>query len=111
MYNTIKDYKDISLEILREIKEGQGDQEKVSELLDKRQELLDKVTRENQLQRFRIQYAQQGLDKLDEEMRLLLLDLLNKTKEELIVHKKKQNASNAYMKSNRVSRNIFSTKS
>lgn len=111
MYNIIKEYKDISLEILEEIKDGNGDQEKVSILLDKRQTLLDRVTKENQLQRFRIQYAQQGIDKIDEEMRLLLTDLLNKTKEEMVVHRKKQNASNAYINSNRTSRNIFSTKS
>lgn len=110
MYNIIKEYKNISLQIILEIKEN-GDQEKVSILLDKRQVLLDEVTKSNQLQRFRIQYAQNGLDKIDEEMRLLLLDLLSRTKEEMRVHRKKQNASNAYMKSSKPTSNIFSTKS
>lgn len=110
MYNIIREYKNISLQIMSEIK-GNGDQEVVSMLLDKRQVLLDEVTKSNQLQRFRIQYAQNGLDKIDEEMRLLLLELLNKTKEEMKIHKKKQNASNAYMKSKKPTSNIFSTKS
>lgn len=110
MYNIIKEYKDISLEIISEIKEN-GDQEKVSILLDKRQVLLDKVSQSNQLQRFRIQYALNELDKIDEEMRTLLMDLLTKTKEEMRIHKKNQNANNAYMRSNKTTGNIFSTKS
>lgn len=110
MYNLIKEYKDISVQIIVEIK-GEGNPDTISQLLDKRQKILDKVTINNQLQRFRIQYAQNGLDKLDEEMRELLSDLLNKTKEEIKTHRKKQNASKAYITSNKTSGNIFTIES
>lgn len=110
MYNLIKEYKDISLRIISEIKTTE-DQDKISLLLDKRQQILDKVTESNQIQRFRIQYAQNGLDKIDEEMRILLTELLNKTKEELRVHRKKKNASNAYVRSTKSGGNIFTVKS
>lgn len=110
MYSLIKEYKDISLQIIKEI-EGDGNPETISSLLDKRQLILDKVTETNQLQRFRIQYAQNGLDRLDEKMRELLSALLDKTKEEMRAHRKKQNASNAYMKSNKPMGNIFTIES
>lgn len=110
MYNLIKEYKEISFQIIIEIK-GEGNPEVISDLLDKRQKILDKATENNQIQRFRIQYAQNGLDKVDEEMRNLLSELLEKTKEEMRVHRKKQNATNAYMKSNKPMGNIFTTES
>lgn len=110
MYNLIKEYKEISLQIIAEIK-GEGDPEVISSLLNERQKILDKATNKNQIQRFRIQYAQNGLDKLDEEMRTLLSELLEKTKEEMRVHRKKQNASNAYMKTNKPMGNIFTIES
>lgn len=110
MYNLIKSYEEISLRIIKEIK-GEGDPEIISSLLDERQKILDKVAETNQLQRFRIQYAQNGLDKLDEDMRNQLSELLEKTKEEMRVHRKKQNASSAYMKTNKPTGNIFSVES
>ena len=110
MYNLMKEYREISLQIIDEIK-GEGDPEVISNLLDKRQKVLDKANKDNQLQRFRIQYAQNGLDKLDEEMRSLLAELLEKTKEEMRVHRKKQNATSAYMKTNKPMGNIFTIKS
>lgn len=110
MYNLIKEYKEISLQIITEIK-GEGNPEVISNLLDKRQKILDKATKSNQIQRFRIQYAQNGLDKIDEQMRDLLSKLLEKTKEEMRVHRKKQNASNAYMKANKPMGNIFTIES
>lgn len=110
MYNLIKEYKELSSRIITEIK-GEGNSEVISDLLDERQKILDKATNNNQLQRFRIQYAQSGLDKVDEEMRSLLCELLEKTKEEMRVHRKKQNATNAYMKTNKPTGNIFTIES
>lgn len=110
MYSLIKEYKEISFRIITEIK-GEGDPEVISDLLDKRQKILDKATENNQIQRFRIQYAQNNLDKIDEEMRSLLSELLKKTKEEMKSHRKKQNASTAYMNTNKPSGNIFTIES
>ena len=110
MYNLIKEYKEISLQIIREIK-GEGNPEVISNLLNKRQQILDKATENNQIQRFRIQYAQNNLDKVDEEMKNLLSELLEKTKEEMRNHRKKQNATNAYIKTNKPMGNIFTIES
>lgn len=110
MYNLIKEYKEISLQVIAEIR-GEGDPEKISSLLDERQKTLDKAVESNQLQRFRIQYAQNSLDKLDEEMKSLLAELLEKTKEEIRIHRKKQNATEAYMKTNKPAGNIFTVES
>lgn len=110
MYNLIKEYKEVSFQIITEIK-GEGRPEVISDLLDKRQKILDRATETNQIQRFRIQYAQNGLDKIDEEMRKLLSELLEKTKEEMRLHRKKQNATNAYMKTNKPTGNIFTVES
>lgn len=110
MYDLIKEYKEISLDIINEINIS-GDPEVISILLDKRQEVLNKATETNQLQRFRIQYKQNGLDKVDEEMRMLLQELLDKTKEEMRIHRKKQNANTAYMKTNKPVGNIFTIES
>lgn len=110
MYNLIKEYKEISFQIIEEIK-GEGRPDVISSLLDKRQTILDKTTENNQIQRFRIQYAQNGLDKVDEEMRSLLSELLENTKEEMRQHRKKQNATNAYIKTNKPIGNIFTIES
>lgn len=110
MYDLIKEYKYISLEIINEINTTE-DPEVISSLLDRRQEILNKATETNQLQRFRIQYKQSGLDKIDEEMRDLLQTLLNKTKEEMKSHRRKQNASTAYMKTTKPADNIFTVES
>lgn len=110
MYNLIKEYKELSLRIIKEIK-GDGNPEIISNLLNERQKILDKATENNQIQRFRIQYAQHELDKLDEEMKTLLSDLLKKTKEEMKAHRKKQNASTAYMNTSKQRGNIFSIES
>ena len=110
MYNLIKKYEEISLLIINEINIS-GDPEAISILLNKRQEVLNKATETNQLQRFRIQYKQNGLDKVDEEMKVLLQGLLDKTKEEMRVHRKKQNASTAYMKTSNPVTNIFTIES
>ena len=110
MYDLVKRYKEISFQIIDVINRV-GDPEIISELLNERQEVLNKATETNQLQRFRIQYKQFELDKVDEEMKILLQELIDKTKEEMRIHRKKQNASNAYINTTKPTGNIFTIES
>lgn len=107
MYLNIKDYENLSLEILSELEKG--DEIQVALLLERRQVILDTVIRENQLMRFRMLYQEQNLTDIDNKIKLLLENQLNETREKIKEHSKKQKANNAYINSNKGNVNIFST--
>lgn len=109
MYNRIEEYKKYTLNMIEIIDNTPDYQYKVAELLDKRQAIIDSFLASDEMARFRVLYEEYNLTALDDELRTLLTDELNKTKDDIIEQKKKRVANSAYTKINREGFNIFST--
>ena len=109
MYNRIEEYKKYTLDMIEIIDSTPDYQYKVAELLDKRQAIIDSFLASDEMARFRVLYEEYNLTALDDELRTLLTDELNKTKDDIIEQKKKRVANSAYTKINREGFNIFST--
>lgn len=109
MYNRIEEYKKYTLNMIEIIDNTPDYQYKVAELLDKRQAIIDSFLASDEMARFRVLYEEYNLAALDDELRTLLTNELNKTKDDIIEQKKKRVANSAYTKINREGFNIFST--
>lgn len=110
MYNRIEEYKKYTLDMIETIDNNTPDyQYKVAELLDKRQAIIDSFLTSNEMARFRVLYREHNINALDDKLKTLLTDELNKTKDDIIEQKKKRVANSAYTKINREGFNIFST--
>ena len=110
MYNRIEEYKKYTLEMISIIGTTPDYQFKVAELLEKRQTILDSIVTSDELARFRVLYKECDLAVLDDELKTLLTNEINKTKHDIIEQKKQRVASSAYTKVNREGFNIFSTR-
>lgn len=110
MYNRIEEYKKYTLEMIASIGNIPDYQFKVAELLEKRQSILDSFATADELARFRVLYQECNVAILDDELKSLLTNEINKTKNDIIEQKKQRVASSAYTKVNREGFNIFSTR-
>ena len=100
--NNIQLYKQISLDIISAIKNEKIDI--ISELLDKRQEILD-IEEDNK--EFRISLSNYGILDIDKEIQKLLSESILKVKSDIKRHKQSVQANNSYTNSFRENLNIF----
>lgn len=100
--NNIQLYKQISLDIISAIKSEKIDI--ISELLDKRQEILD-IEENNE--EFRISLSNDGILDIDKEIQKLLSESILKVKSDIKRHKQSVQANNSYTNSFRENLNIF----
>lgn len=108
MHEKIELYKELTLEMIS-IMNKEGDyQDKIAELLDKRQVIIDSFTTSEDVIQFRVLYRDYDITSLDNELKELLTQELNKTKTDIIEQKKKRIANSAYSKVNREGLNLFS---
>ena len=108
MNNKIEDYRKYTFEMIDVIGKEHNYQFRVAELLDKRQSIIDSFSTSEELAEFRRLYNSFDIKALDDELKELLTNELNKTKHDIIEHKKQRVANNAYTKVNRVGFNLFS---
>ena len=100
--NNIQLYKQISLDIISAIKSEKIDI--ISELLDKRQEILD-IEQDNE--EFRISLSNDGILDIDKEIQKILSESILKVKSDIKRHKQSVQANNSYTNSFRENLNIF----
>ncbi|MBS6506834.1 MAG: flagellar protein FliT [Paraclostridium bifermentans] len=98
-------YKDISLDIINKLKNK--DIEEINELLDIRQNILDDVTNSKQFKE--ILFKENILD-IDENIKSLLKEQIEHTKEEIKEHNRSKKASMSYINIGKENLNIFNKK-
>lgn len=102
MIDTVNLYKKISLEIIDLLKND--DLDKLDELLNKRQEILNQDDKKEQL---RYLLIKNGILEIDEEISRLFDESLIRVKREIKEYKRTQQANNCYTNSNRKTLHIF----
>ena len=108
MHKKIELYKELTLEMINVMNKEGDYQDKIAELLDKRQAIIDSFISNEDVIQFRVLYRDYDIAKLDNELKELLTEELNKTKTDIIEQKKKRIANSAYSKVNREGLNLFS---
>lgn len=102
MIDTVNLYKEISLEIIDLLKND--DMDKLDELLNKRQEILDK---DDEKEKLRYLLIKNGILEIDEEISRLFDESLIKVRRQIKEYKRSQQATNCYTSSNRKNLQIF----
>lgn len=100
--DNIQLYKDLSFEIISAIKDEES--EKVSELFDKRQVVLD-IEKDNE--KFIKELLNDGILETDKEIKELLTKYLTQVKVEIRKHKQSVQVNNSYTNSFKENLNIF----
>ena len=100
--NNIQLYKDISAEIISSIQNENVD--KISELLDKRQDILD-IEKDNE--EFIKVLIKNGILEVDKEIKELLDESMIKVKKEIKQHKQLVKVNNSYTNSFKENLHIF----
>lgn len=105
MTEEIKLYKRISLEIVELLKQEKFDE--VNLLLDKRQELIDRVY---EVSIFKKSLINENIIEIDSTIKIILEKSIMKVKDEIKEHRKSQNVNDSYIYLNREKLNIFNKK-
>lgn len=100
--DNIQLYKDLSFEIISAIKDEQS--ERLSELFDKRQAVLD-IEKDNE--KFIKELLNDGILETDKEIKELLTKYLTEVKVEIRKHKQSVQVNNSYTNSFKENLNIF----
>lgn len=108
MYNKLEEYKKYTIDMINSINSEPNYQYKVAELLEKRQLIIDSFISNDDIVRFRRLYNEYNIATLDDELKDLLTNELNKTKHNIIEQKKQRVANSAYTRVNREGFNLFS---
>lgn len=108
MYDLIDEYRTYTVEMINSIGKESDYPQKIAEILDKRQTIIDSLSSDEELFEFRRLYDKFSLKSLDDELKDLLTKELDKTKKDIIEQKKQRVANNAYTKVNRDGFNLFS---
>ncbi|MEG0097704.1 MAG: flagellar protein FliT [Cetobacterium sp.] len=98
-------YKEISLDIIDKLEKE--DLDKISELMDKRQEILESIS---DTKLFKSILVENGIIEIDEKIYKLLKENIFKIKVEIKEHKKSKQANNSYVNFNKEKLNIFNKK-
>lgn len=86
------------------------DNDLLDNCFEKRQNLIDKIDDDKELNYFREFYKDKEIYKIDEEIKNLLKMQILDTKKEIAQYKKNQIGNFAYANTNKVNLNIFSKK-
>lgn len=105
MIEVTNTYKQISLEIIDKLEKE--DIYKISELLDKRQAILESIS---DTKLFKNILVENGIIKIDEKIYRLLKENIFKIKFEIKEHKKSKQANNSYINVSKEKLNIFNKK-
>ncbi len=106
MERFIKSYKDIDLKLINAIK-SDGD---IIKIIEERGKIIESISLlECSKEELRERYLKEGLDKLDKEIEICLIEEKMKVKEEIIRIKVAKNAQNGYASASRRA-SLFSTK-
>ncbi|WP_195937889.1 hypothetical protein [Romboutsia sp. 1001713B170131_170501_G6] len=105
MKESIKLYKNISLDIVNKLKSTSLIN--IGDLFDKRQEILSNVL---DSEAFKIQMIDEGILEIDREIHTLLSNSIEKTKDEIKNHKLSNRVSTSYLSTKKENLNIFNKK-
>lgn len=110
MEELTKAYKEISLELITRLENGELDI--IEKLLDNRQEILNQeiLNEESNKKRFKDILVKQGILEIDNNISNLLNENIIKVKNEIREHKMSKQANNSYINFNKNKLNIFNEK-
>lgn len=105
----IKEYKEISVNILSLLNEENINGVKIKENFDKRQNIIDSLD-ENEAKNFGKLYKSEKIYKLDEEIKIKLENKMLELKKDINEYKKNKVVNSAYININKKNLNLFSKK-
>ncbi|MCC3862832.1 flagellar protein FliT [Terrisporobacter petrolearius] len=105
MAEKISLYKEISLQIVESLENEEI--YIIEELLNKRQEILDKQIDNNE---FKFKLINEGIIDIDRKIEELLKDSMSKVKQEIKEYRLSKQVNNSYMNYNNKNLNIFNKK-
>ncbi|CEK39043.1 flagellar protein FliT [Paraclostridium sordellii] len=105
MEEYVNEYKQISLYTMERLE--QDENYDINELLDKRQEILDKINDKNL---FKQMLVEDGILGIDEKIHFLLKEKMIKVKMEIKEHKKSIQANSSYVNFSKEKLNILNKK-
>ena len=105
----IKEYKEISVNILSLLNEENINGVRIKENFDKRQNIIDSLD-ENEVKKFGKLYKSEKIYKLDEEIKIKLENKMLELKKDINEYKKNKVVNSAYININKKNLNLFSKK-
>lgn len=105
----IKEYKEISVNILSLLNEENINDVKIKENFDKRQNIIDSLD-EHEAKKFGKLYKSEKIYKLDEEIKIKLENKMLELKKDINEYKKNKVVNSAYININKKNLNLFSKK-
>lgn len=109
MESIVDKYKEISIDLLDILKMPTIDNDKIERYLEERQELIQNLEINDNLDEFRKLYKK-FLYNIDQEIKDLMEVNIQKAKNEITDYKKQKKANFAYVNNNKINLNIFSKK-
>lgn len=105
----IKEYIDISENILSLLREDDVDDIQIKNSFDKRQEIINSLN-EEELKKFGNLYKNEKVYKLEEEIKIELGNKMLEVRKEIAEYKKTKIVNSAYININKKNLNLFSKK-
>lgn len=105
----VSKYKKISEEILNNLKDNNVDEKFIDEKLKERQIIIDNIS-ESELECFKRQYVEFGVNIIDKEIKKKLATEIIKAKKEMLNYKDSKVVNTTYANMKKNNFNIFSTK-
>ena len=105
----IKEYIYISENILSLLREDEVDDIQIKKSFDKRQEIINSLN-EEELKKFGSLYKDEKVYKLDEEIKIKILNKILEFRKEIAEYKKTKIVNSAYININKKNLNLFSKK-